>query len=165
MIHIRIDDEELNSKRKFVCGIGPELPDGDTYYDASERADRLADCPGCNPNPRKLGTPLSELSGRPGHPGYAEFRRIARSWGVRLMRTSGWLSDSWRDSYDAWKTREPDDYGYCGICPQCGSEVPSDTPVYVEPLCDDCMDVAELNSLHFDPPNYDYDEFFEELGQ
>ena len=33
-------------------------------------------------NPDKpLGTPLSELSGRPGHPGYAEFRRIAKSWG------------------------------------------------------------------------------------
>ena len=29
----------------------------------------------------RLGTPISELSGRPGHPGYAEFCRIARSWG------------------------------------------------------------------------------------
>lgn len=29
----------------------------------------------------KLGTPISELSGRPGQPGYAEFVRIARSWG------------------------------------------------------------------------------------
>ncbi len=28
-----------------------------------------------------LGTPLSQLSGRPGHPGYDEFRRIAKSWG------------------------------------------------------------------------------------
>lgn len=47
-IHIRIDDEELNSKRKFACGIGPDLPEGDTYYFESERrADRLADCPGC----------------------------------------------------------------------------------------------------------------------
>lgn len=30
---------------------------------------------------RPLGTPLSQLSGRPGHPGYAEFCRIAESWG------------------------------------------------------------------------------------
>lgn len=29
----------------------------------------------------KIGTPISELSGRPGHPGYAEFKRIAKSWG------------------------------------------------------------------------------------
>ena len=33
------------------------------------------------PDQRKLGTPISELSGRPGHPGYEEFKRIARSWG------------------------------------------------------------------------------------
>lgn len=30
---------------------------------------------------KPIGTPLSELSGRPGHPGYAEFVRIAKSWG------------------------------------------------------------------------------------
>jgi hypothetical protein len=29
----------------------------------------------------KLGTPLSELSGQPGHPGYERFCAIARSWG------------------------------------------------------------------------------------
>lgn len=29
----------------------------------------------------KIGTPLSELSGRPGEPGYADFCRIAASWG------------------------------------------------------------------------------------
>ena len=82
MIHIRIDDEELNSKARFECGIGWPLPEGDKWFHVSERcADRLADCPGCNPNPRKLGTPLSGLSGRPGHEGYAEFCRIARSWG------------------------------------------------------------------------------------
>ena len=31
--------------------------------------------------PRTIGTPLSQLSGRPGHPGFEEFCRIARSWG------------------------------------------------------------------------------------
>lgn len=30
---------------------------------------------------RPLGTPISELSGRPGEPGYDEFVRIAKSWG------------------------------------------------------------------------------------
>lgn len=30
---------------------------------------------------KPLGTPISELSGRPGHAGYAEFCRIAKSWG------------------------------------------------------------------------------------
>jgi len=82
MIHIRIDNEELNSKRKFACGLGPELPPGDTYYFSSERMADRADCPGCNPaGPRRLGTPLSQLSGRPGHDGFEEFKRIARSWG------------------------------------------------------------------------------------
>lgn len=28
-----------------------------------------------------IGTPISELSGRPGEPGYAEFCRIAKTWG------------------------------------------------------------------------------------
>jgi len=83
MIHIRVDDQPLNSKRRFACGIGPELPPGDTYFFESEdQATRHSDCPGCNPGgPRKLGTPISELSGRPGYPGYEEFCRIAKSWG------------------------------------------------------------------------------------
>jgi hypothetical protein len=29
----------------------------------------------------EIGTPISRLSGQPGQPGYAEFCRIARSWG------------------------------------------------------------------------------------
>jgi hypothetical protein len=82
MIHIRVDNQELNSKRRFACGIGPELPDGDVYYFESELGAGRADCPGCNPaGPRQFGTPLSQLSGRPGHLGYEEFCRIARSWG------------------------------------------------------------------------------------
>lgn len=83
MIHVRIDDERENSKRRFACGLGPELPAGDTYYFAGESgAEYRADCQGCNPGgPRKFGTPISQLSGRPGTDGYAEFVRIARSWG------------------------------------------------------------------------------------
>lgn len=33
------------------------------------------------PADKPLGTPLSQLSGRPGHPGYAEFCRIAKTYG------------------------------------------------------------------------------------
>lgn len=82
MIHIRIDDEIENSKRQFACGIGPQLPQGDTYFFSSETGAERADCLGCNPaGPRPLGTPISQISGRPGHQGYEEFVRIAQSWG------------------------------------------------------------------------------------
>jgi hypothetical protein len=82
MIHIRIDDEIENSKRRFACGLGPELPEGDTYFFAAESQSERADCPGCNPGgPRPLGTPLSELSGRPGTLGFKRFCEIAESWG------------------------------------------------------------------------------------
>lgn len=81
MIHIWIDDFETNDGRVFACGI-PELPEGDLYFFSGDPAADRADCPGCNPDgPRKLGTPLSQLSGRPGHAGFAEFCRIAESWG------------------------------------------------------------------------------------
>jgi hypothetical protein len=84
MIHIRIDDEKENSKRKFACGLGPELPPGDIYFFPSELGARKADCPGCNPDgPTLLGVPLSSLSGRPGHPGYGQFVHIADSWGYQ----------------------------------------------------------------------------------
>lgn len=82
MIHIRIGDHAPNNKRRFYCGIGPDLPPGDVYWFESESGARFADCPGCNPSgPRKIGTPISQISGRPGHPGYEEFVRIAKTWG------------------------------------------------------------------------------------
>lgn len=82
MIHIRIDNERENSKRRFACGIGPELPKGDVYFFASEPQSERADCPGCNPSgPRQLGTPLSELSSTPGSAGFEKFKKIAESWG------------------------------------------------------------------------------------
>lgn len=84
MTHIRVDDEKLNKNARFACGIAWPLPDGDLYwFEGEHQADR-ADCPGCNPGgPRKLGTPLKDLAGRPqDNPvGYAEFVRIAKSWG------------------------------------------------------------------------------------
>ena len=80
MIHIRIDDSPNNSDRRFACGIGPELPPGDTYFFAGEAGASRSDCPGCNPRGiGTLGTPLSELSGPPGSRSNAEFCRIAES--------------------------------------------------------------------------------------
>lgn len=88
MTHIRVDNESENSKRKFACGIGPDLPPDDVYFfEAESIADRKCDCPKCREalrlpaEPRQLGTPISELSGRPGHAGYEKFAAIARSWG------------------------------------------------------------------------------------
>ena len=81
-MHIRIDDNELNSQREFACGIGPELPEGDKWVGAYEFGlHHKVDCPGCGGRPRQIGTPISELSGRQGHHGYVEFVRIAKSWG------------------------------------------------------------------------------------
>lgn len=63
---------------------------GGYYCDACDLAvsddyDPMEDDVVIGPAPRDpdkpLGTPISELSGRPGHPGYAEFCRIAKSWG------------------------------------------------------------------------------------
>lgn len=83
MIHVRTDNAIDNSDRTFACGIGPKLPDGDVYFFESEAAATLkADCPGCNPGGQKqLGTPISQLSGRPGHDGFRAFAEIAESWG------------------------------------------------------------------------------------
>ena len=88
MIHIRIDDGELNSECRFACGLGPELPEGHLYYDLGERvAYRHATCPQCREaigwpkEPGPLGTPFSELSTKPGQPGYEHWLRIAQSWG------------------------------------------------------------------------------------
>lgn len=82
MIHVRVDSNELNADQVMACGIVGKLPDGDQYFFQSESASRLADCPICNPGgPVKLGVPLSELSGRPGRPGYEKFCNIASSWG------------------------------------------------------------------------------------
>lgn len=83
MMHFRVDEEQLNSRRKFACGIGPGLPEGDTWmFEGEAGAAYRVDCQGCNPGgPLRYGTPISQLSGRPGQPGFDEFCRIARSWG------------------------------------------------------------------------------------
>jgi hypothetical protein len=81
MIHVRLD-RETNDKRQFACGIGPALPDGDKWVHADEyELLHMVDCQGCGGRVRQSGTPVSELDGRPGHPGYEQFKDIARSWG------------------------------------------------------------------------------------
>ena len=84
MIHLRLDGAELNKDAKMRCGLGWPLPEGDKYvFEAEISLHRMIDCPGCNGGkpPRELGTPISELSGQPGRPGYDRFCEIARSWG------------------------------------------------------------------------------------
>jgi len=82
MIHLRVDDEELNANARFACGIGWPLPDGDKYVNESEYAlFHMVTCEGCGGEERQIGTPISELSGQPGTPGYEKFKAIARSWG------------------------------------------------------------------------------------
>lgn len=81
MIHIRTDNGDDNSSRTFACGIR-ELPPGDSYFFEGEYYAVRANCPRCNPSgPAPIGTPISELSGRPGHRGYDKFCQIASSWG------------------------------------------------------------------------------------
>lgn len=82
MTHVRIDDAELNKHAAFECGIAWPLPDGDQYvYEGEIGLLHLVDCIGCGGGPRRLGIPISQLSGRPGHPGFERFCDIARSWG------------------------------------------------------------------------------------
>lgn len=82
MRHIRTDSQSDNRRRVFACGVGPMLPAGDTYVFVAEVGlHHTVDCPGCLQGRRPLGTPITELSGRPGHLGYEKFKRIAESWG------------------------------------------------------------------------------------
>lgn len=82
MMHIRVDNESENSKRKFACGIGPELPEGDKWVGDSEVGlHHMVDCPGCALHKQHFGTPISQLSGQPGTRGYERFVEIGKSWG------------------------------------------------------------------------------------
>lgn len=64
MIHIRTDQSEFNSQRKFACGIGPGLPEGDKWFYEGEYSASLADCPKCNPRgPEGIGWPAASMNG------------------------------------------------------------------------------------------------------
>lgn len=85
--HIRVgawcneDTGEYNNGR-IACGLD-RLPPGDSsVFEADSYAYHVADCQSCNPGgPMKYGTPISQLSGRPGHAGFEAFTAIAESWG------------------------------------------------------------------------------------
>ena len=82
MIHMRVDGEVENSKQRMLCGVGPDLPDGDKYVFESEYFwHGMIDCPGCGGVTRPLGTPISKIATQPHQKGYAEWLRISRSWG------------------------------------------------------------------------------------
>lgn len=49
--------------------------------DGADRAPLEGDVPIAPTAAEQRSTPISQISGRPGHPGYEEFCRIARSWG------------------------------------------------------------------------------------
>jgi len=85
--HLRVDAwcDEITGEHhngRIACGIA-ELPAGDTWvYEAESYAYHVADCQQCNPGgPKPYGTPLSQLSGRPGTAGFGVFASIAKSWG------------------------------------------------------------------------------------
>ncbi len=72
------DDPSVGIVGGYYCD-ACDLPVGEDDYEPREDDVPI---PATEPRPdRKIGTPISELSGQPGQPGYAEFRRIARSWG------------------------------------------------------------------------------------
>lgn len=85
--HLRVDawvDEHTgkHDTGRIACGL-EVLPEGDkAVFEAESYAYHVADCQQCNPGgPQPYGTPISQLSGRPGHPGFDAFRDIAASWG------------------------------------------------------------------------------------
>jgi len=64
----------------MACGMR-QLADGHAYANDTAAACLRVTCPICLPECQQLGTPISQLSGRPGTDGYAAFVRIADSWG------------------------------------------------------------------------------------
>lgn len=82
MIHVRTDECVEPGVCTFRCGIA-KLPPGDRYFFEAEPGAWLkADCEGCNPGgPKQFGTPISQLSGRPGQRGFEAFIDVATSWG------------------------------------------------------------------------------------
>lgn len=64
----------------MACGMR-QLASGHAYIDDTAAACLYVTCPICAQHTQALGTPLSQLSGHPGHKGFAKFVEIAESWG------------------------------------------------------------------------------------
>lgn len=86
MVHLRVDleyytmDRPPLEARQMACGMR-QLADGHQWIEDTRAACLHVTCPICLPECEQLGTPISQLSGRPGRDGYAAFVRIANSWG------------------------------------------------------------------------------------
>jgi hypothetical protein len=60
----------------------PHDDDVDVFFVDREWRDKIATDPdAAYARDRPLGTPISEISTRPGEPGYEEWIRISKSWG------------------------------------------------------------------------------------
>lgn len=89
VLHLLDEWDDSIRTRRMACGIVGKLPLGDQYVEDEIRAaahlgahPEKYHCHSCFGDERPtLGTPISQLSGRPGHDGFDEFCRIARSWG------------------------------------------------------------------------------------
>jgi len=73
------DDPSVGIRAGWYCE-SCDLPIGDDgHYEPME--DDVGIMPAPLPTIGRYGTPFSELNGHPGHKGYEEFKRIAKSWG------------------------------------------------------------------------------------
>jgi len=73
-------ERELRLAKQDIDNPRPEFWEADLARFRAAKAAHAAARVGL-PAERPIGTPISELSGRPGQPGYERFRDIAASWG------------------------------------------------------------------------------------
>lgn len=64
----------------MACGMR-QMASGHAFTRDTPAASVSVTCPTCLPECQQFGTPISQLSGRPGEPGFARFVAIAESWG------------------------------------------------------------------------------------
>ncbi len=75
MIHIKEDTEQT------LCGIVGHLPEGHVYFFGGSVGALSATCLACKKEFIPRGTPISQLSSRPGTVGFERFKDIAETWG------------------------------------------------------------------------------------
>lgn len=86
MVHLRVDpeyytmDRPPKDARLMACGMR-QLAEGHAWFEDKRTSALHVTCPDCLPHCEPFGTPFSQLSGRPGTSGYANFVSIANSWG------------------------------------------------------------------------------------
>lgn len=88
MVHLRVDIEYYTmdplfrtmGTRQMACGMR-QLADGHAWVEDRLTSCLHVTCPLCLPECQQLGTPISQISGRPGTDSYGKFIAIAESWG------------------------------------------------------------------------------------